>query len=102
MRTVAPKNSDADRTFTVTTEQAVNDSLKQPLTDRVRATNLFEFAWIVRHLKPRKAALLINSHIKKLVWALYRKFVTSENSHIRELGHCDPIGGKLLRPLPCL
>jgi hypothetical protein len=31
-QTVAP-NSEADRTPTVTTKQAVNDSLKQPLTD---------------------------------------------------------------------
>jgi hypothetical protein len=49
-------NSDADRTFTVSTEQAVNDFLKQPMRDRVRATNHSEIAWIVRHLKPRKAA----------------------------------------------
>jgi hypothetical protein len=49
-------NSDADRTFTVSTEQVVNDFLKQPQTDRVRATNHSEIAWIVRHLKPRNAA----------------------------------------------
>jgi hypothetical protein len=34
----------------------VNDFLKQPLTDGVRATNHSEIAWIVRNLKPRKAA----------------------------------------------
>jgi hypothetical protein len=32
-------NSDVDRTFTVSTEQVVNDFLKQPPTDRMRATN---------------------------------------------------------------
>jgi hypothetical protein len=49
-------NSDADRSFTVSTEQVINDFLKQPLTDRPRATNHCEIAWIVRHLKPRRAA----------------------------------------------
>jgi hypothetical protein len=49
-------NSDVDRIFTVSTDQTVNDFLKQPLTDRVRATNHSEIAWIVRHLKPRTAA----------------------------------------------
>jgi hypothetical protein len=49
-------NSDADRFFTVSTEQVVNDFLKQPLTDQMRATNHSEIVWIVRHPKPRKAA----------------------------------------------
>jgi hypothetical protein len=37
-------NSDADRTFTVSTEQTVNDFQEQPLTDTVRATNHSEIA----------------------------------------------------------
>jgi hypothetical protein len=49
-------NADVDHYFTVSTEQEVNDSLKQPLADRVKATNLSEITCIVRHLKPRKAA----------------------------------------------
>jgi hypothetical protein len=47
---------DVDRAFTVSTEQVLNDFVTQPLTDRMRATNHSEIAWIVRHLKPRKAA----------------------------------------------
>jgi hypothetical protein len=35
-------NPDVDHSFTVRTEQEVNDFLKQPLADRVRATNLSE------------------------------------------------------------
>jgi hypothetical protein len=49
-------NPDVDHSFTVSTEQVVNDFLKQPLTDRMRATNHSEIAWIVHYLKPRKAA----------------------------------------------
>jgi hypothetical protein len=49
-------NPDVEPSFTVSSEQVVNDFLKQPLTDRVRATNHSEIAWIVRHLKPRKEA----------------------------------------------
>jgi hypothetical protein len=49
-------NPIVDHSFTVSTERVVNDFLQQPLTDRVRHTNHFEIAWIVRHLKPRKAA----------------------------------------------
>jgi hypothetical protein len=49
-------NSEVGRDFTVSTEQVVNDFLEQPLTDRMRATNHSEVAWLVRHLKPRKAA----------------------------------------------
>jgi hypothetical protein len=46
-------NPDVDHSFTVSTKQ---EFLKQPLPDRVRATNHSEISWIVRHLKPRKAA----------------------------------------------
>jgi hypothetical protein len=49
-------NPDFDHSFTVNTEQEVNDFLKLTLADRVRATNLSEIAWIFRHLKPLKAA----------------------------------------------
>jgi hypothetical protein len=49
-------NPDVDNSFTVRTEQTVNDFLKQPMTDRVRPTNHSEISWIVRHLKPRKAS----------------------------------------------
>jgi hypothetical protein len=47
-------NSDTDRTFTFSTEQVVNYFLKEPLTDKLRATNHSEIAWIVRHLKLRR------------------------------------------------
>jgi dihydrofolate reductase len=40
-------NSDADRTFTISTEQVARDFLEQPLTDRMRATDPSEIAWIV-------------------------------------------------------
>jgi hypothetical protein len=66
-------NSDVDRSFTITSEQEVNDFLKQPLTDRVRTTNDSEIAWIVRHLKSRKAAgpdgiqNIIFQHLPRLV-----------------------------------
>jgi hypothetical protein len=49
-------NPESDHSFTVSTEQAVNEFLKQPVTDRVRDTNHSEISWLVRHLKPRKAA----------------------------------------------
>jgi hypothetical protein len=49
-------NSAADRTFTVRTEQIVNGFLKQPLTDRMRATSPSEIAWIVQDFKPCKTA----------------------------------------------
>jgi hypothetical protein len=49
-------NPDVDNSFTVQTEQTVNDFLKQPMKDRVRPTNHSEISWIVRHLKPRKAS----------------------------------------------
>jgi hypothetical protein len=40
----------------VSTEQAVNEFLIQPLTDWVRATNHSEISWIVHHVKPSKEA----------------------------------------------
>jgi hypothetical protein len=49
-------NSDIDRTFTVSTDQVVRDFLRELLTDRMRATNRSEVAWIVRRFTPRKAA----------------------------------------------
>jgi hypothetical protein len=48
-------NPDVDNSFTVGTEQTVNDFLKQPMKDRVTPTNHSEISWIVRHLKPRKS-----------------------------------------------
>jgi hypothetical protein len=48
-------NPVADQPFTENTEQAVNDFLTQPLTERLRPTNHSEIAWLTRHLKPRKA-----------------------------------------------
>ena len=72
-------NLDADRTFTVSTEQVVNDFLAQPLTDRMRATNHSEIAWIVRHLKSRKAAgpdgiqNIILQHLPRFVFKFIAK-----------------------------
>jgi hypothetical protein len=48
--------SDIDHAFTVSSEQIANDFLKQPLANRVRATNHSEIAWIIRNLKPRKTS----------------------------------------------
>jgi hypothetical protein len=56
MKQVFTTNSDADRTFTVSTEQVVSGSLEQPMTDRMRAISPSEIAWMVRHPKPREAA----------------------------------------------
>jgi hypothetical protein len=72
-------NSDTDRTFRVSTEQVVNVFLKQPLTDRIRATNYSEVSWFVRHLKPRKAAdpdgiqNIILQHVPRLVFKCIAK-----------------------------
>jgi hypothetical protein len=41
---------------------------------------------------------LIRSHIRKLARAVYQKSANSDNSHIKELGHYNPIGYKHLRP----
>jgi hypothetical protein len=49
-------NPDLDNSFTVRTDQTVNDFLKQPMKDRVRPTNNSEISWIVHHLKPRKGS----------------------------------------------
>jgi hypothetical protein len=49
----------------------------------VRATNLFEIAWIVRHLKPRKAAVpdgiqnIIHQHLPRLALKFIAKIVNS-------------------------
>jgi hypothetical protein len=48
-------NSDADRSFIAGTERVVNDFLKQPLIEWMRATSRSEIAWVYRHLNPRKA-----------------------------------------------
>ncbi|PNF17515.1 hypothetical protein B7P43_G13165, partial [Cryptotermes secundus] len=72
-------NSDADRTFTFSTEQVVNDFLTQPQIDRMRAPNHSEIAWIVRHLKPRKAAgpdgiqNIILQHLPRFVFKFIAK-----------------------------
>jgi hypothetical protein len=76
-------NSDFDHTFIVSTEQALNDFLKQPLTDWVRPTNHSEIAWIAHHLKPRKAGPygilnIILQHLPHLVLKFIAKiFITS-------------------------
>jgi hypothetical protein len=49
-------NPGAENSFTVRTEQIVNDFVKRPMTDLVRPTNHSEIFWTVRHLKPRKAS----------------------------------------------
>jgi ABC-type transporter Mla subunit MlaD len=48
---IVTTNSDADRTFTVSTEQVESRFLEQSLTDRTRATDHSEIACIVRYLK---------------------------------------------------
>ncbi|PNF22150.1 hypothetical protein B7P43_G05754 [Cryptotermes secundus] len=76
---ISTTNSNADRTFTVSTEQIVNDFLTQPLTDRMRVPNHSEIAWIVRHLKPRKAAgpvgiqNLVLQHLPRFVFKFIAK-----------------------------
>jgi hypothetical protein len=73
-------NSDTDRSFTVSTEQTVNDFLKQPLTDRRRTTNPSEIAWNVHHAKPHKTAWpdwiqnIILQHLPRLVLKFIAKF----------------------------
>jgi hypothetical protein len=79
-------NPDADHSFAVSTEQVANVFLKQPQADRVRATNLSEIAWIVRHLKPRKAAgpdgiqNIILQHLPRLVLKFIAKIFNSSLS----------------------
>lgn len=57
-------NSDVHRTFTVNTEQVVNNFLKQPLIDRERATNRSEIPSIVGTSKHAKQLCLTGYRIK--------------------------------------
>jgi hypothetical protein len=95
---ICTTNSDADRTFTVSTEQVVNDFLKQPLLDRVRATTHSEIALIVRHLKTHKVAgpngvqNIIRQQLPRLVLKFFAKLFNNSLgpklfSYIMERGY---------------
>jgi hypothetical protein len=66
-------NSGVECTVGVSTVQVVNDFPEQALADRMRATNHSEIAWIVCHVKLRKAAApegipnIIRQHLLRLV-----------------------------------
>jgi hypothetical protein len=49
-------NPDINPNFSKVTEDAVTNFLNQPFTTSVRKTNPHEICWLIRHLKPPKAA----------------------------------------------